>query len=134
MDQETLYQYRRNKIEIAQIREEIETLRSKFTSPATQKLTGMPMTHGGVSDPTGNGAAAVADLCRMYDKRLKEMCAQQKRIEEAINTLKPTQRMIVRARYIQGYEWEKICYECGYSWAQTHRYHKAALRVLEKIQ
>lgn len=134
MKQEMLYQYRRNKIEIAQIQNEIEMLRGKFTAPATQRLTGMPMTRGGVSDPTGNGAVAVADLCLLYDKRLKEMCAQQKQIEEAIDTLDSTQRAILRARYIQGYHWEKICYECGYSWRQTHRLHKAALRKLEEMQ
>lgn len=134
MDQKMLYQYRKNKIEIAQIQNEIETLRGKFTVPATQRLTGMPRAHGGGSDPTGNGAVAVADLCLLYDKRLKEMCAQQKQIEEAINSLTAAQRMILRARYIKGYEWEKVCGECGYSRSQANRIHNEALSKLKEMQ
>ena len=42
----------------------------------------------------------------------------------------PTHREILQRRYIQGEQWESICYNMGFSWAHIHRLHKEALEEL----
>ena len=139
MDRATLDNYKQNRKEILQLAEEIRTLRGELEAPTVQQMTGMPITRGGISDPTGNGTAALADLCDIYQRRLKELCAQQAEIEAAINQLDGDLRTIIRYRYILGYKWETICSKLGteeygpMEWTTVHRKHRKALNKLSEI-
>ena len=134
MDKATLHQFSKNMKELKQLEGEIKELRRKSAAAPTQRLTGMPGSGSNVSDPTGNAAAAIADLCALYDTKVQKLCEQQRKIEEAIDSLSPSQRVILRARYIDGYEWEEVCYRCSYSWSHAHRLHAEALRKLESVE
>lgn len=139
MDKETLLRYRHNRMEIIQIQEQIETLRSKLESPKIQEITGMPATHGSAGDPLGNGIAALDALRKRYKEKLCILFAEQEAIENALDMLEGELRTILRYRYICGYKWETICNLMGPSeyepmdWSTVHRKHRKALRKLEEL-
>ena len=140
MDRETLEQYRKNRKEIIQLREEVEALRSKLTAPGIAKYSGMPAGGGGgAGDPIGNGVAALDALCSRYNRKIVELCAQQKEIEDALDSLDKELRTIMRYRYISGYKWETICNLMGseqygpMDWMTVHRRHRAALEILGNL-
>lgn len=135
MDKETLEAYRGNRLEINQLQEEIQTLRSRIIAPKIAKYTGMPTAHGGVSDPTGEGVAAEELLLDLYERKHKRLCEQQLAIEAAIDGLPRDLCFLMRSRYIQGLRWETICElmatERGpIDNATVHRKHKKALEML----
>lgn len=140
MDRETLAQYQKNRKEIIQLREEIETLQSKLTAPGIAKYSGMPGGHGGAGDPIGNGVATLEALCSRYQRKLTELCAQQEEIENAIDALDKELRTIMRYRYISGYKWETICNLMGsekygpMDWMTVHRRHRKALEILGDLR
>lgn len=70
-------------------------------------------------------------LRECYTKKLEELVAAQLEIERVIETLDPTERELVRLRYIDGLDWHLVARRINYSWQQTHRIHA---RVLEKIK
>lgn len=136
MDRETFAQYKENRREILQLREEIETLRSKLMAPSAANYSGMPSAHGGAGDPVGNGVAALEALCARYERKLNELCVQQEEIEAAINGLETELRTIMRYRYILGYKWEAICDRMAnekgpMDWSTIHRKHRKALAIIE---
>jgi DNA-directed RNA polymerase specialized sigma24 family protein len=139
MDKSTLLKYQQNRKEIMQLAEEIQELWGVLSAPGTQRMTGMPSAHTGISDPTGNGAAAIKDLCDLYQKRILELCAAQIEIENALKQLDGELRTIIRYRYIRGYKWETICNKLGseeygpMDWTTVHRKHRKALRKLAEV-
>lgn len=72
-------------------------------------------------------------LRECYELKLKELVAAQLEIENAIETLDPTERELVRLRYIDGLDWHKVATRISYSWQQTHRIHARVLQKLEKL-
>lgn len=68
--------------------------------------------------------------CYLYNELFK----QQLDIENAIATLDPIERTILRYRYIDGMKWEKIFRLIHYGQKQTFRIHKNALNKLNKTK
>lgn len=129
MTKEELCQYIAIKKEIDQIKQELERVEATMTSPRIQQLTGMP--RGGSSgDSMVNIIARCGELREKYSERMLALMSTQLEIEQAIDTLDPTARRLMRYRYIDGLAWEEICVKIGYSWRQTHRLHSEALREL----
>lgn len=67
------------------------------------------------------------ELREQYNLKRAELADDLLRIEEAIETLGPTERTLMRLRYIEGLDWRAICSRICYSWQQTHRIHAQAL-------
>ena len=73
-------------------------------------------------------------LCEFYRAKLAELVALQLDIERALETLDdPTERELVRLRYIDGLEWYQVCAAINYEWTQTHRIHARVLKKLERL-
>lgn len=72
-----------------------------------------------------------AQLAALYDQKREELAGQLQRIENALETLGPTERNLMRLRYIEGLSWQAVCQRIHYSWQQTHRIHKNALLKLK---
>lgn len=70
-------------------------------------------------------------LREYYTLKLEELVTAQLEVERVIETLTPTERELVRLRYIDGLDWHIVASRINYSWQQTHRIHA---RVLEKIK
>lgn len=75
--------------------------------------------------------AVLEPLRELYQRKLAELVEAQLRIENAIDRLGPTERELIRFRYIDGLEWHQVCRRLHYEWTQTHRIHA---RALEKIK
>ena len=131
MTKERLRNYLDLKREQAQLQQQLETIEAALYSPKTQRLTGMPSapSHGNAVE---NMADKHLELQDRYRAKLAELAAEQLAIEQAIETLEPTDRMLLRYRYIEGLPWEEVCVRMSYSWRQTHRLHSKALEALRK--
>ena len=110
MTKEELRQYRSIKIEICQIERRIEEMEGR-------------------SDDVG-----VMDALRgLYRAKLQELVDCQIRIEQAIESLTPTERELMRLRYIDGAEWMDVAETIHYEWTQTHRIHAKALAKIKNL-
>ena len=73
------------------------------------------------------------ELTEVYSEKIESINARLKLIEDAIDSLEPTERRLIRARYIEGLEWHQVAVRISYSWQQTHRIHARALIKLLNI-
>lgn len=124
---------------IARERRQIETMLAEVEAamqgPKVQRLDGMP--RGGTPDGGSATEMLVAkhiELQRRYQEKLEAMAATQLEIEQAIEALDPTARLLLRCRYLEGLKWEEVCVRLNYSWRQTHRLHSEALRKLRETR
>lgn len=109
MTKEQLRQYRSIKIEVSQIERRIEELE-------------------GVGQPD-----ILQPLQDLYREKLEELVSGQLRIEKAIEDLNPTERELMRLRYIDGSEWTEVAETIHYEWTQTHRIHARALAKIKNL-
>ena len=110
MTKEQLRQYRSIKIETSQIErriEELERLKADFE--------------------------VIAPLRNLYREKLAELVEGQLKIEKAIESLNPTERELMRLRYIDGADWTEVAATINYEWAQTHRVHARALAKIKNL-
>ena len=112
MTKEQLRQYRSIKIEASQIERRIEELER--------------MGHG-------YDREIIQPLRDLYCTKLEELVIGQMRIEQAIETLNPTERELMRLRYIDGADWTEVAATINYEWAQTHRVHARALAKIKNL-
>lgn len=67
------------------------------------------------------------ELRELYAEKREKLTEELRHIEQVIETLGPTERTLMRLRYIEGLNWQAICFRINYSWQQTHRIHAQAL-------
>ena len=127
-----LREYRELKKELEDLKERIIRKEEQLKSARSQTLTGMPRGNGDEDDKIGAAIALIEELKNLYVEKM-QMCEQKlKKIENEIDRLEPTERIIMRHRYIDGWQWEKICLSVNYSWAQIHKVHANILNELSK--
>ena len=131
MTKDTLKKYQRLRMEQENLRDILQKLDAVMTAPKVQRLRGMP-TSGGNRNALEDIITRHMELEYRYINKLAELDQLQAKIEDAIETLDGTQRMLIRMRYIQGMHWEDICVSLNYSWRRVHQIHAAALRELQK--
>ncbi len=122
------------KLEVQHLKERIDALYGLHIPYSD----GMPHASG-VSDPTGNTATLIVERRKRYETREKELAEYESAIERDMEILSPTERDLIRFKYMDGLTWEEVCIAINYSWTQTHRIHSAALIKLgaaekEKVQ
>lgn len=125
-----LGEYTALEAERLQLLDAITKLEMKRRSPSTSKWEDMPRSGSGVSDPTGSGLLQMEGLQARYSRLVSEIEAAQSSIEDMIESLTPTERKLLRHRYIEGLAWEKVCVAMSYCWRQTHTIHSRALDKL----
>lgn len=89
-------------------------------------LDGMPH-GGGVSDPTANAGAKLADLAAKIEDEIRLLDEERAQIMAAISQLNDTEHDIMYYHYIRGWRWWKVAEKMGYSERQIHRIHGVAL-------
>ena len=119
MTKERLKKYRTIKREALKIKQEMEQLSQTVCTLQTQNLK------------AENLKGLLDRLMAVYWAKMEELAAEQLEIEQAIDQLPPTQRIILRDYYIRGVTWEEVCRNNPYEWAQVHRIHASALKELE---
>ena len=110
MTKEELRQYRSIKIEICQIQHKIEEMEERRDNV-------------GLMD-------ALRDL---YRQKLADLIECQLKIEKVIENLEPTERTLMRMRYLDGAEWLEVAETIHYEWTQTHRIHARALAKIKEL-
>ena len=109
MTKEQLRQYRSTKIEISQIDRRIAELER--------------LGHDDLTQPLRN----------LYEEKLADLIDGQLKIEKAIESLNPTERELIRLRYIDGADWTEVAATIHYEWTQTHRIHAKALAKIKDL-
>ena len=66
----------------------------------------------------------------LYAVKCDALTQTLQRFEQALDTLRPTERRIMRLRYIDRLSWEAIALRIHYSKPQTLRIHQSALNKL----
>ena len=101
--------------------------------PRTPNRDGMPHASG-VSDPTSITADLAAAHRKRYEAQERRFIEFETALERDMEMLSPTERDLIRYKYMDGQTWEEVCLSIRYSWAQTHRIHSAALIKLGEIE
>ena len=70
-------------------------------------------------------------LARLYRRKQCVLLEEQAAVENAIDTLPPELRRLMRLRYLDGMTCEQVCVELPCSWDTFHRWHRKALAMLE---
>lgn len=89
-----------------------------------------------VKSPEARNLADTEDgrkLLELYETKRSALIAMQQGIEEAIDRLDPTERLLIRARYIEGRSWTAIAQELYYSRSATFEIHDRAIEKLGKM-
>ena len=95
-------------------------------------INDMPKVTNIENDMIGNLLADIEELINIYREKELKLIKQQIHIENAIDNLDdPTDRNIIRLKYIDGHTWERICVILNYSWNGIHKKHR---KILEKIR
>ena len=96
MTKERLRHYRDIKREAAQIRSTLQELEASMTAPRAQALDGMPRSGSQAYDHLADVVARHQDLVDQYCAKLDELAAEQMQIEQAIESLQPRERELIR--------------------------------------
>lgn len=112
MTKEELRQYRSIKSEICQIWDRLKEL-EQFGHDYDREL--------------------IQPLRDVYQVKLETLVYSQLKIEKAFESLDPTERELMRLRYIEGADWLEICDTIHYEWAQAHRIHARALNKIKNL-
>lgn len=133
MTKNRLRNYRNNKKEQEQLKARLEELETALYYPKIPRLSDMPK--GGTTEGNHQEDLAIhhIELQAKYNAKLAELEAEQLAIENAIEGLPQTERLLMRYYYMDGLTWEEVCVRIGYCWTQTHEYHRKALQKLRGL-
>ena len=77
------------------------------------------------------GCAQDDGLTEYYNNKKKRLTERLQQLEDALEGLEPTERTIMRLRYIDGLSWLAISRRVHYSKSQLRRIHVKALNKLQ---
>ena len=117
--------------EIKYLENKIANLRDRQTSIRSSSDASETQACSGNSDKIGNSIAELVDLENLYKSKIDIAIKELREIEYIIDVLTPTERLLIRAKYIDGEQLEAICGIIGYCYRQTKRIHGKALAKLE---
>lgn len=130
---ERLKQYLPLQKEVKQLELRLEEMESTMYCPRIPGGDGMPRASG-VSDPTERIVQQKDAIWNQYTAKRERLTAMLVEIEDTMEVLTPTERMLVRYKYMDGLTWEEVCVAMAYSWAHIHRIHSAALIKLGEAE
>ncbi len=126
---EVLRNYRALAKELEQIEELIARIEARITEAKTIKMSNSP-SPGWTNDTLGAHLARLEMLREMYNKRWDRLIDSRRKIEAAIEPLEPTERMLMRYRYIDGLAWDKVAKKLSYSYRHVTRMHGEILKKM----
>lgn len=134
-----LREYRDNLLELRQIGERIEMLKTRIYCLHSPSLSGMP--HAETVGSGSNQERAVdeqeeeiSQLAAEYKRREAEQARDCLRIEIAIAELPARYRMIFRAHYIDGLKWQTVAEKYHFSIQRIMQLHGEGLKKLREKQ
>ena len=132
MTKAQLREYKGLRQERDKLKRQVEKLEAIVYGTKGQNFDGMPRGGSGnnehIIDRRGD---ELEELRNFYKAKVAELSAKMTEIEKAIEPLDPRERTIIRLHYFQGYTWEEVAVEMGYTWRHVHRLHGKALEKLQ---
>ncbi len=128
MTKQQLQEYKWLQKNIQQLEEKLLELETESTR-MTQRISHGPM-GSQRKDKMADMVSKIIDVQNCIDQQLVKAYHLMEEIEKSIEILPERERYLIRSRYINGMNWEKICEDMSYSWKQTHRIHSEALKIL----
>jgi DNA-directed RNA polymerase specialized sigma subunit len=107
------------------IGEDIERFRQAKMYPSIS-YDGLP--HGNEHHDLSDYIVALENLISKLMKARYERVQVYTNILNQIELMQDeTEKELLKFRYLRGLQWDDICIELGFEWAQVHRIHKKAL-------
>ena len=137
MTKTDLKNYRALVLEVRQLRSLLAELEAaKFSVPGSD-FSGVPRVAPSHGSAVERKVIRYMDALALYRDKVADRTAELLAIEAALGSLEsPTERLILRLRYIEGRSWASVCCELeslGYSERQVYYIHGAALRKLKEV-
>lgn len=134
MTKEQLKQYQHIRRELENLERTYQRINEDLYSTRTADLSGMPKSQPiEGSNPADSKIDAKSEIRKMYAQKKEELEAALLSIENAIATLEPDERTVLRLHYIDGLKWEQVCVVGFFSWRTAHRIHARALEKLKEV-
>ena len=128
MTKKELKEYRHILAEEHQLLDELRVLKSR-AERCTRELNAEP-SGGGGGDPMPDIVCKMDELRTLLHANAMDLQARRIRIETAIAGLDSQERKLMRARYVEGKQWEQIAVDMNYSWQHLHKLHSVALQKM----
>jgi hypothetical protein len=106
MDKQTLRQYRYLVKEIEQLSEAQERLAAGQLGAVN--INDMPKGNSIIHDRMAETACKMIELQYIIAERLNKAVAMQIEIERALDSLEPSERELMRYRYVDGLNWNRV--------------------------
>ena len=130
MTKEELKEYTSIKKELEQIQFKLKELEERKTSIKSMIISDMNVQTNHNNNSIEDLLIKIEECIEEYNKKEIKLYNKQLEIENCINSLEPTERIIARSRYIEGKTFEQIAVDLNYSWRHTIRIHG---KILQKI-
>ena len=130
MKKEDLKEYASIKKELKQIQFKLKELEERKTSIKSMIISDMNVQTSHNNNSIEDLLIKIEECIEEYNKKEIKLYNKQLEIENCINSLEPTERIIARSRYIEGKTFEQIAVDLNYSWRHTIRIHG---KILQKI-
>ena len=130
MTKDNLKEYTSIKKELKQIQFKLKELEERKTSIKSMIISDMNVQTSHNNNSIEDLLIKIEECIEEYNKKEIKLYNKQLEIENCINSLEPTERIIARSRYIEGKTFEQIAVDLNYSWRHTIRIHG---KILQKI-
>lgn len=130
MTKEDLKEYTNIKKELTQIQFKLKELEERKSSIKSMIISDINVQTSHNNNSIENLLIKIEECIEEYNKKEIELYNKQLEIENCINSLDATERIIARSRYIEGKTFEQIAVDLNYSWRHTVRIHG---KILQKI-
>ena len=129
-----LREYRYLRKEMAQLQDQIQSIRSLMLAPKNQVITGMPRGSRKSGDSIGEVLGRVEKLERRYTDKYNALLRKCEKIETVIEPLSCRERALIRYKYFQGLTWEQVALEMNYSVDNIYKMHGKILQKIKSVQ
>lgn len=130
MDRKTLKNCRAMKFEMEQLDELILRVDARRKESKIARLTQTPKGKGTASSPVENDTAQWDFLKSIYEQRREMLAKTCIEVENLIDKLEPTERMLMRYRYIDALSWRKVAQKIHYEEQSARNLHNKILKSL----
>lgn len=128
-----LQNYRSLYEEVLQIKERLDEMENSQDMVKSVVVSDMPKGSTVDKDLIGKLLSRIEEVRRQYNEKLDKMLCELHLIEKLIEKLEPTERRLMRKRYIEGKEWAEIAEDMYFSQETAWRKHRRILIKLSKL-
>ena len=130
MDRDELYRLRRRMTGAEQLQETIARLEAMRISPRAAAYGGSTVQTSPRGDVQPDNIARLDRLIGKYNGELRTILQQVEEFEAIAAALDEKQREIMRAYFLQGKTWERICVDVGLTYRRLMQIRNAALDAM----